>query len=144
MTEGTIKSLVGVGVVLGYLGIVVLTIILYFFGGFLFDELTTIIALIVPMFGIYCSAIIKYITTNRGAKRKKTIEITRVYALISVIFPSVFIFSLGVIIVLKACNLAFSNFDQFKMTLGLLQTAFGVYMGLILAEMFEIKKSSEK
>jgi hypothetical protein len=144
VTESGLKTAVGIGVVLGYLALVVLVIVLYALGGFLFDEMTTTTALIVRMFGVYCTAIIRYILANRSITHDKSAPTTKAFVFISILLPSIFIAALCSIILLKAHNIAFFNFDQFKLTLGLLQTAFGVYMGLLLAELFEIKRDPSK
>lgn len=144
MTENGVKTAVGIGVLLSYLALIVLVIVLYALGGFLFEEMTTTVALVVPMFGVYCAAIIKYIIANRSATQDKSPITTKAFIFISLLLPSIFIGALCSVIILKAYSIAFSNFDQFKLTLGLLQTAFGVYMGLLLAELFEIKQNPRK
>ena len=139
MTENSLKINVGLSVVLSYFSLIILVIVLYAFGGFLFEEMTTTTALIVPMFGVYTAAIIKYILANRAMSDDKSAIVTKAFLFISFFLPFVFIASLCSIILLKAYNIAFSNFDQFKLTLGVLQTAFGVYMGLLLTTLFDIK-----
>lgn len=139
MTENSLKITVGLCVVLSYFSLIILVIVLYALGGFLFEEMTTTTALIVPMFGVYTAAIIKYILANRAMSDDKSAIVTKAFLFISFFLPFVFIASLCSIILLKAYNIAFSNFDQFKLTLGVLQTAFGVYMGLLLTTLFDIK-----
>ncbi|MDG4562470.1 MAG: hypothetical protein P9E88_14370 [Candidatus Competibacter sp.] len=139
MTENTLKITVGLSVVISYFVLIILVIVLYALGGFLFEEMTTTTALIVPMFGAYTSAIIKYILANRAMAEDKSTVVTKAFLFISFFLPFILIAGLCSIILLKAYNIAFSNFDQFKLTLGVLQTAFGVYMGLLLTTLFDIK-----
>lgn len=139
MTENTLKTAVGLSVIACYSSLIVLVIVLYALGGFLFEEMTTTTALIVPMFGVYATAIVKYILANRAMTADKSMAVTRAFLFISFFLPFVFIVGLYSIILLKAHNIAFSNFDQFKLTLGLLQTAFGVYMGLLFTTLFDVK-----
>lgn len=143
MTENSLKITVGLSVVLSYFSLIILVIVLYAIGGFLFEEMTTTTALIVPMFGVYTAAIIKYILTNRAMSDDKSSIVTKPFLFISFFLPFVFIASLCSIILLKVYNIAFSNFDQFKLTLGVLQTAFGVYMGLLLTTLFDIKGEAQ-
>ena len=51
--------------------------------------------------------------------------------------PGIFVFVLISIIILKSFNIGFENFEQFKIMLGLLQTIFGAYMGLVLSSQFK-------
>jgi hypothetical protein len=142
MTEQSLKVTVGLSVVLAYFILIILVIVLYSVGGFLFEEMTTTTALIVPLFGVYTTAIIKYILANRAIAVDKTAIVTKSFIFISFLLPGVFIVSLCLIVLLKAYNIAFSGFDQFKLTLGVLQTAFGVYMGLLLTTLFDITEKA--
>lgn len=139
MTENSLKITVGLSVVLAYFSLIILVIILWVMGGFMFDEMTTTTALIFPMFGVYTSAIINYILENRKIVDDKSDVVTKASLFISFFLPCVFIVGLCSIILLKAQYSAFSDFEQFKVALGVLQTAFGVYMGLLLTTLFDIK-----
>lgn len=141
MTEAGVKTGVGLFVVLSYFGLLVMTIALYAAGGFLFEEMTTTVALLVPMFGIYTSAVIKHILGSPRKLQAKGEAVTNSYAFISFFVPILFALLVGIAIWMKAFNIAFSSFDQFKITLGILQTGFGAYMGLVLSALFKIKKT---
>lgn len=138
MTETQLKTKVGLFLIISHIAIIMLVIILYLAGGFLFDEMTTTIALIVPMFSIYTTAIIKYIILNKTKTEVEAKQKSKEYTFISLFFPLLFVFFLIAIIVLKASNIGFSTFEQFKAMLAISETAFGSYIGLILYSFFEI------
>lgn len=143
MTESKLKIAVGLFVVLSHLTLLILAAVLFVAGGFLFEEMTTTIALVIPMFSIYTTAVIKYIVSNRGVLNNKDGLVTKSYAFISFLLPVIFVLLVGAAICMKASNIAFANFEQFKIMLGVLETAFGTYMGIVLSSMFEIKRKEE-
>jgi len=142
MTEEQIKTRSGLFIIISHLVIIIpLVIILYLFGGFLFEEMTTAIALIAPMFSAYSTAIINYIISNRKKKKTKQAEdITNEFIFITFLLPSLFIIYIISIVLLKAFNIGFSTFEQFKIMLTLGETAFGIYAGYVLKSLFNIER----
>ena len=63
---------------------------------------------------------------------------------ISWLFPSIFTMYLISLVFLKAFNIGFSSFEQFKMSLVASETIFGAYVGLIVSSMFNIGKRKEE
>lgn len=123
--------------------IILLVVVLFLFSGFNFEEMTTTIALIVPMFSIYTTAIIKHITTNSKRKKDFSEIITGEFVFITFFIPSLFVFFLILMIILKTFNVGFSDFEQFKIMLAISETIFGAYVGLVMSSLFEIKQQSE-
>jgi len=142
MTEEQLKTRIGLFLIVSHLVIIIpLVIVLYLYGGFLFEEMTTAIALIVPMFSAYLAAIINYIISNKKKKRaKKSEDISNEFIFIAFLLPSLFIIFLISIILLKAFNIGFSTFEQFKIMLTLGESAFGIYAGYILKSLFDIER----
>lgn len=148
MTESQLKNYIGIFIMLSHFFIILLLIFLGIrrVGGFSFEEMTTAIALISPMFSLYTTAIIKYVMSNKVYKKLKEKRLSKIYIFISFFLPILFIASLILIIILKAFNIAFSEFEEFKIMLGVNQTAFGAYTALVLSSLFEIQqnKNSDK
>jgi hypothetical protein len=59
---------------------------------------------------------------------------------LSWLFPIVFTVYLVSLVVLKAFNVGFSSFEQFKSLLIASETVFGVYVGITLGSMFRLEK----
>jgi hypothetical protein len=139
MTEVQLKSRIGIFLIMSHFFLILLIMILYLFGGFLFEEVTTTIALIFPMFSIYTTAIIKNIIANRTQRQTWSKDVTRDYIFITFFIPSIFIVFLISIIFIKVFNI--TTFEQFKIMLGVSETVFGTYVGLVLSSMFDVKHS---
>ena len=142
MTELQLKNKIGLFLIISHFSIILFVVILYLFHGFLFEEMTTTIALIMPMFSIYTTAIIKNIIANRTQPQLWSKPVTREYQFIMFFLPSLFIFFLVTINVIKIFNIV--TFEQFKIMLGISETAFGTYVGIVLASMFEVKETKEE
>lgn len=143
MTEQGVKVNVGLVITISHFALIAFIFVLYTMKGFTFEEVTTTIALIVPMFGIYTSAVIKYLIDNKASTEDKSSTVTKSFIFMSFFLPLVFIGMLAMIITMKAYNIAFSSFEEFKLMLGALQTALGIYMGILLSSLFDIKEKGK-
>ena len=141
MTEQQLKRLIGLFIVISHFSVVIFVIGLYFARAFLFEEMTTIVALILPMFSVYTTAIIKYVIATKTMQRRGA-KLNSEYIFITFLIPALFVASLFGIIFAKSLNYGFSSFDQFKNLLGLIQVIFGAYMGLILSTMFPVESAN--
>lgn len=137
MTENNLKSVIGAAIILANILIILAIFILYILGGFLFDEMTTSIALIAPMLSIYTTAIIRDIVKNKNRVKSKGKTVTGDYIFISFLFPLVFVLFLLSIVFAKGFNIGFSSFEQFKTMLAVSETAFGAYAGVVLSSFFK-------
>ena len=142
MTESKLKNQIGFLLIIINVLLIILTIVLYLFGGFMFDELTTILAIIVPMFSVYTTAIIKYIVDNKHFYTHADEQVSKQYVIISWFFPIIFGLFMATALILKSFNFGISSFEQLKYMLVASETFFGGHAGLILSSMFESKKSS--
>jgi|LakMenEpi03Aug12_release.lakeMendotaPanAssembly.Ray.scaffolds.fasta_scaffold331958_2 hypothetical protein len=143
MKESQLKNAIGIFIILSYFLVILLTLVVWLLGGLLFEEMTTTIALIIPMFSLYLTAILKYIIANKMPQTMREKRLSKVYIFISFLIPILFLIVLITIILMKSFNVGFSDFEQFKIMLGVIQTAFGAYMGLILSSLFEIEGSQK-
>jgi len=139
MIETKLKAKIGLFLIISHFAIVILIVLLYLLNGFLFHEMTTAIALIIPMFSIYSTAIIKYFVANRNEETVNSYnskKVTMEYTFITFLIPSLFVFFLIMLTILKSLNVGFSSFEQYKTMLALCETAFGAYIGIILSSLF--------
>jgi hypothetical protein len=136
MSEEQLRVRLGLFLVTTHFVAIILLIVMYFAGGFLFDEMTTAVGLIAPLFAGYTTLIVKYIIGTRHDPGTTTTAVSPAFRYLSIMITAVFVMSIVGLILLKAFNVAFSDFDQFKTLLGIVEAAFAVYMGLIVAELF--------
>lgn len=142
MTETKLRNQIGIFIILSNILVILSTLVMFFLDGFLAEEVTTIIALIVPMFSVYTTAIIKNIIENSKNIKDESPIVSSQYVFISWLFPTLFTLYLLALIFLKAFNIGFDTFDQFKQFLVGSETIFGAYVGLIVSSMFKIDKKS--
>ena len=140
MTENRLRNQIGIYIIMANIIVVVVTAALYFIGGFLYDEMTTTIALLIPMFSVYTTAIVKSFVANRLNIEDKSPTVSAQYRFISWLFPVSFTLWLVGIVFLKAFNVGFNSFEQFKGMLIASESIFGVYVGMVLSSMFNITK----
>ena len=136
MTESKLKTQIGIFLVVSNLLVIGAIIVLYFLGGFLFDEVTTTVALIIPMFSVYTTAIVKSIVSNRQVVVDSSPVVNGSFIFITWVFPIAFTVYLVSLVLLKAYNIGFSSFEQFKTLLIASETIFGAYIGIALSAMF--------
>jgi hypothetical protein len=136
MGEAQLKVRLGVFLIVAHFFAIVLIVVLHFMGGFLFEEMTTAVALVAPLFAGYTTLIIKYIIDSRRDVVPVQKPVTSVFAFVSFLTPALFVFAIYALIILKALNVGFDSFDQFKILLGLVEAAFAVYLGQIVYAMF--------
>lgn len=143
MEKNKFKNIIGLVLIVSHFLVIVLTIIYFFLGGFKFSELTTTISLIIPIYATYTSYIIKDIVKHSGESKhkKKTYNYNKVYIFITLFVISLFNLFLISIISLKAFNIGFQDYDQFKILLALTETIFGVYVGQLIAKLFNIPQN---
>lgn len=144
MTEVQLKTRVGLLLIISHFVTILLIVILYLPGGFLFEEMTTIIALIIPMFSVYTTAIIKYIIDSKHQTETHSKPVTWAYIFIAFAIPSLFVLFLIAIILMKAFNLGFTSFEQLKIMIAVSQIIFGTYIGLVISSMFDINQSKSQ
>jgi hypothetical protein len=136
MTELELKNKLGLFLITSHFLIVVIIIVLYFFNGFLFEEMTTSVALISPVFAVYTTAIVKFFIANQTLTRRKSRKLTSSFITISFAIPSIFVIAVIAITLLKAFNIGFSSYEQYKQLFAILEAVFAIYIGYVISSLF--------
>ena len=144
MTERRLQGQIGLFIIFANVLVTLEVITFYFAGGIDFDEMTTSIALIAPMFSVYTTAIIKSIIANRRLITDRSARVSSQYILVSWLFPLLFTGWLTTLVALRAYNVGFETFEQFKWLLIASESIFGAYVGLLLGSMFQIDAAKMK
>ena len=137
MTEDGVRDSLSYFLVIAHFSILVLVIVAWAFHGFTFSQMTTTVALIIPMFATYTTSIIQYVTAHRSIIPQVSPSVTATFAFISFLLPSIFVILLLLMITLKVLNIGFNDFDQFKIALALCEAAFGIYVGKVVTSLFK-------
>jgi hypothetical protein len=142
MTEKTLKNLLGILIISTQVLAIALTLILWVFTGFTFDEMTTTIALIIPMLGVYIPPLYKYFYDQRLSSQLSNQgdrNLSASYIFTVLLFPSFLILLLIASIMLKALNVRFSSFEEFKGMLTIIQFLFGAYAMQLITRLFDFE-----
>src|ERR1700723_145272 len=136
MTEANTRAAVGIFLVFPQILVILFAVGVHIRGGLKFDELTTAIGLIVPMFAVHTAAISKYFATHRTDVDRPGSKVTWTFALLAFLTPVIFVAYLLGVITVKALGVAFGAPEQFKWALGIGETCFAVYLGTFIGTLF--------
>lgn len=135
MNERGLRELIGVGFVVAHLVEILLLLGFYILGGLAFDEMTTAMGLIMPMFLAYTAAIVRYFRRFRGGI-PAGLNLEPAYVFVTLAPAVLFALLVPVATMLKAFNLGFGSFEEYKGVLLLLEGVFGAYLGFTMPALF--------
>src|SRR3954447_17751467 len=143
MTARAIQAIVGVIFIISHFAVLILVAAFYIARGFTFEEMTTTISIIAPVFAGYTLIIVRAIMAERAAsdptpQRKEPF----LFVFLSLFVPVVFVAVLVAIIYLRAYNIGISSFEQFKTMLAIVEGVFAVYLGPIVQALFSAGKDN--
>src|SRR6476620_7330704 len=139
MHEEKLRAFVGLFLVGSQFLILLLVIALYLVPkqrGFEYVEMTTTVGILMPAFAAYTVPIVKYIVNNRY-KRAKGKLVGGQFVTLALVLPALFAFCVGGSVLAKAFGWGFPDFEQFKIFVGIIQSAFAVYVGLFISSLFD-------
>lgn len=142
MKESIIKNIILVFMLSAKIFTVLFIIHHYDTDGLTKDETYSAITLILPLFTVYLTVIIKDLLSNpyrrTESKKEKTKPVKRVKTAIPImtflVFPAYFI-----AIIVSIIQTAKGNFtgEELQKSIGIIESAFGVYIGLIIFALFK-------
>jgi hypothetical protein len=135
------RTKIGLVFVVTHFFILIYIFICKFLGGFTFEELTTLIGLLIPLFSAYTTAVVKDIIKNNLQTGDQEIAYSRSFRFIIIFICSLFIIFLFTIITLKAFNYGFEDFEQLKLTVGLTEAIFGGYVAQLIFSIYTPEKT---
>lgn len=139
MTEAKIRSVIGVGLIFSQIAVIILAVVIHIMGGLRFDELTTAIGLILPMFAVHTAAIAKYFTAHRSEVSQQSPKVTGAFVVLACGIPTAFVFYLACVLIIRGFGEAFMAPEQLKWALSIGETCFGVYLGVFIGTLFDEK-----
>lgn len=142
MTTRSIQAIVGVIFIVSHFAVLILVAGFYIARGFTFEEMTTTISIIAPVFAGYTMIIVRAIMAERKSEPSQSRE-GFLFAFLSLFVPIVFVVVLVSIICLRAYNVGISSFEQFKTMLALIEGIFAVYLGPVVQSLFSAGKEPE-
>lgn len=137
MTESRLRAILGILLIVSQFGVILATVYVYVRGGLKFDEMTTAVALLVPMFAVHTTTVVKFFIAHKHVTNPREVPVTNTFVFLSFFFPVVFVLALLCVIGLKSYGIALASFVEFKAALALVQTCFAVYIGLFISSLYE-------
>lgn len=137
MTERSLKYTAGIFLIASHIGLASYAILLFFQNGYNMDELTTIMAIVTPVFAGFTTSIIAFIIKNSKVTQDTTEVVNVPYIVLTLLLPLLLVTALAAAIGLKAHNMAFANFEDFKRFLLLMESLFAAYVGMFVYSLFE-------
>jgi hypothetical protein len=137
MKRDTLKSTVGLFLILAHFGAICLPFILAYWS-FRLEEAGKIALVLAPVFSLYTVAIVKDIIKNQSARSSNKI-VNLNFVFISFFFPVLFSIALYGIIIAYALSWI-DDFDEMRNALSGVEIIFGVYLGFILDNLFKLPK----
>jgi len=93
------------------------------------------------MLAIYTSAIIRYFIATQAEVVDTSPRVGKYFVYIVWALPIIFVSLLTVMVFLKAYNIGFSSFEQFKIAVAMLEGVFGVYVGQVLGSLYDLHRA---
>lgn len=152
MKEKTLKSSILLLMLIAKIFTIGLILFHYATDGLEKGEAYSILTLILPLFTVYLTVIIKDVLSNPYKEKKKKdqensekIEPIRVKNSISVMTFIVFpIYFMALVIIINQTAKGNMQADELQKIVGLIESAFGIYIGQIIMTLFKHKDSKEK
>lgn len=139
MTERQLKYRAGIFLICAHLGVAVFAIALFMMAGFNIDEFTTVMAVITPVFAGFTTSIIAFIIKDAKETVDTTARVSTAYVALTFSLPLLLVTVIALSVGLKAFNLVFANFEDFKRFLLLTETLFAGYVGMFVYSLFDKK-----
>lgn len=135
MTEGRLRNGLALFVLSTHCLIPLVAFGLFLVDGFLYEELTTTLGLVVPLFAASVTAITRFIIRNRSSA-DSLVRVNGAFVVLSYGLASFLVLAVVGLMVLKAFNYGLSSFEQFKVLLGISQGVYGVYLGRVITALY--------
>ena len=136
MTERVLKYSVGLFIVFAHFGLLSYLVVLYGLGGFTIDEFTTVLAVVTPVFAGHTATILGFIVGEAKVVEDRTTRMNVAYVCVNFAIPLLLVSILGAGIWAKAHNRVFTNFEELKRFLLLVESVFAVYVGILVNSLY--------
>lgn len=136
MTISQHRNRIGKFIIISSFVLFLLIFILFGLKGFTPEELTDILKILVPIKTVYMTALIKFVIANKNNEiTEGEKEATGLYKTLTNVTVYSHILLLMLAITLSAFNII--SFEALTSFVAILETFFGAYIGLIIADMFK-------
>jgi len=144
MTQYALQNVVGTAFLLIQFSAIGSVVFCFTKRWFLFEQMTTTLALVVPMLAAYTIMFVKFVFARPYKRKTHERRLAVPFVGLAVTFPTVYgVWILGVIW-FQARGDVFQTFEQFKGMLALAETLFGAYMAMTFGALYAKEVESRK
>ena len=136
------RNKLGKFILVSNIGIFFLIFLFYFLRGFTDDELFKLLRLLAPIKAMYLTTVLKYTVGNKSLKidlPKDRLSSLYTLSARTILFTHILILTL--VIVLSAFNKI--TFTFLINTISLLETLLGVYVGIVISDLFKLESKQK-
>ena len=134
MTMHNARLWASASIIFGHFFNILLLIFLWIKGGYTFDEMVNVFAIMAPLLATYISIVITFSFNIRLHKDRS--PISGLAMGLSLLFPTSLWLFVCFGIFIKAVGLGITNMDQLIKFVGIVETIIGIYTGSILKNLF--------
>jgi hypothetical protein len=103
-------------------------------GGYSFDEMITVFAIISPLFAAYLTVVVNYAYSETAVSSEERTPFLA--AMFSISFPTLFMLMMTGAITAKAFRLGIGDMDQLVKLIGVIETVIGSYVTIVTKRIF--------
>jgi hypothetical protein len=121
--------------------ILLFVLLLYVRKQFTGEEFTTTMGIMVPALSALTTLAVTFAISMKEKKlySAESRQLSGIYVFTALLFPIAFLLMLFVLVLMKS---QFSSFEQFKISLGAVETVFAGYTGKVMASLFGSAESA--
>lgn len=141
MNETKLKTWISIFFMVSHVFILLVVVVLYLQKRFSDPEFTTTMGILVPALSALTTLAVTYAISVKEKKvySGRSERLSGIYVFTALLFPVAFVLMLFALVVMKS---AFSSFEQFKISLGGVETIFAGYTGKVMASLFASKETA--
>ena len=137
MTETKLRTVVGIFLMVSHIVILLLVLVLFQEAKLTEGEFTTSMGIMVPALSALATLSVTYAISMKRRKQyaARSERLSGIYVFTALLFPSVYLLLMAGLVLMKGLD-RFSSFEQFKLSLGAVETIFAGYTGKVMASLF--------
>jgi hypothetical protein len=137
MTDTKLRTWISAFFMISHVVILLFVVVLHQQGRFKDDEFTTTLSIMVPALSALTTLAVTFAISVKDKKlyTARSHKLSGIYVFTAWLFPTAFVLVLFGLVLMRSMD-GFSSFEQFKLSLGAVETIFAGYTGKVMASLF--------
>jgi len=143
MTETKLRTWLSIFFMVSHVCILLLVVVLHLRRQLDDDEFTTTMGIMVPALSGLTTLAVSFAISMKDRKlfSARSARLSGIYVFAALLFPTAFVLMLFGLVLVRAMDTVLS-FEQFKISLGAVETVFAAYTGKVMASLFGAREGS--